>query len=46
MLTATATETPSPGGPPGGNIPTLSFPMLALLGVLLAAAGLFMSRRS
>jgi len=33
-------------GPTSGNIPTLSFPMLALLGILLGGAGLFLIRRS
>jgi hypothetical protein len=33
-------------GPPPANVPTLSFPMLALLGLMLAGAGLFLSRRA
>jgi hypothetical protein len=39
------TFTPIPGPPPA-NVPTLSFPMLAMLGLLLAGAGLFLSRRA
>jgi hypothetical protein len=41
--TASATPTTGVGQPP---IPTLSFPMLAFLGVLLAVSGLFLTRRS
>jgi hypothetical protein len=44
-VTPTGTATPGTGGAPS-NIPTLSFPMLVLLGVLLGASGLFLSRRS
>jgi hypothetical protein len=42
--TPTATETPGEGPPPP-SVPTLSFPMLALLGLILAGAGLFLARR-
>jgi hypothetical protein len=35
---------PETAGVPG-NIPTLSFPMLALLALMLGGAGLFLSRR-
>ena len=41
--TNTPTNTPVQGVPP--VVPTLSFPMMALLGLLLAAAGLFLARR-
>ncbi len=41
----TATFTPVEGPPPP-TVPTLSFPMMAMLGLLLAGAGLFLSRRS
>ena len=48
--TATATAAPSAtplgGGAPSPPVPTLSFPMLALLGAALAAAGYFMIRRN
>ena len=53
--TLTATPTPTPGGPPpptatpgpgsGPAIPALSAPFLAVLGVLLAIAALFLLRR-
>ena len=46
--TATATRTATPvTGPPAApiNVPTLSFPMLAALGIALAAVGLFAVRR-
>ena len=39
----TPTNTPPPSAPP--PVPTLSFPMMALLGLLLAGAGLFFARR-
>jgi len=39
----TPTNTPPPSAPP--PVPTLSFPMMALLGLLLAGAGLFLARR-
>jgi hypothetical protein len=38
----TPTNTPSTAPPP---VPTLSFPMMALLGLLLAGTGLFLARR-
>lgn len=41
--TPTPTNTPIPVAAPA--VPTLSFPMLALLGLVLAAAGLFLARR-
>jgi uncharacterized repeat protein (TIGR01451 family) len=41
--TPTPTNTPFPVAAPA--VPTLSFPMLALLGLVLAAAGLFLARR-
>jgi hypothetical protein len=41
--TPTNTNTPSGGPPP--SVPTLSFPMMALLGIILAGAGLFLARR-
>jgi len=40
----TPTNTPPSAPPP--TVPTLSFPMMALLGLMLAGAGLFLSRRS
>jgi hypothetical protein len=43
--TSTSTNTPVEGPPPP-SVPTLSFPMMALLGLMLAGAGLFLSRRS
>ena len=55
--TNTPTPTPTPTGPPNTPtntpttgvpppvVPTLSFPMMALLGLLLAGAGLFLARR-
>ena len=42
--TNTPTFTPPPNTPPP-PVPTLSFPMMALLGLLLAGAGLFLARR-
>ncbi|HEY3171178.1 MAG TPA: hypothetical protein VGK86_01240 [Thermoanaerobaculia bacterium] len=42
--TATPTNTPPETAPPP-TVPTLSFPMMALLGLLLAGAGLFLARR-
>ncbi len=41
--TNTPTNTPPETAPP--TVPTLSFPMMALLGLLLAGAGLFLARR-
>ncbi len=41
--TNTPTNTPPQTAPP--PVPTLSFPMMALLGLLLAGAGLFLARR-
>ena len=41
--TNTPTNTPSEAPPP--DVPTLSFPMMALLGLILAGAGLFLARR-
>lgn len=41
--TGTTTGTPPP---PPTEVPTLSFPMMALLGLMLAGAGLFLARRS
>jgi hypothetical protein len=32
-------------GPPPANVPTLSFPMLGLLALLLAGSGYFVMRR-
>jgi hypothetical protein len=40
----TPTNTPTTGVAPP-TVPTLSFPMMALLGLLLAGAGLFLARR-
>jgi hypothetical protein len=39
----TPTNTPPQVAPP--SVPTLSFPMMALLGLILAGAGLFLARR-
>jgi hypothetical protein len=39
----TPTNTPPEVAPP--SVPTLSFPMMALLGLILAGAGLFLARR-
>jgi hypothetical protein len=39
----TPTNTPPQVAPP--SVPTLSFPMMALLGIILAGAGLFLARR-
>jgi len=44
VATATATPTTVPPAAPV-NVPTLSFPMLAALGLALAGAGLFLARR-
>jgi hypothetical protein len=41
--TPTNTNTPSTAPPP--TVPTLSFPMMALLGLILAGAGIFLARR-
>jgi hypothetical protein len=41
--TPTPTNTPPEVAPP--SVPTLSFPMMALLGLILAGAGLFLARR-
>jgi hypothetical protein len=41
--TPTPTNTPPQVAPP--SVPTLSFPMMALLGLILAGAGLFLARR-
>lgn len=41
--TPTVTNTPSTAPPP--TVPTLSFPMMALLGLILAGTGLFLARR-
>ena len=41
--TPTPTNTPLPAAAPA--VPTLSFPMLVLLGLVLAATGLFLARR-
>lgn len=42
----TPTNTPTlTEGPPPPSVPTLSFPMMALLGLILAGAGLFLARR-
>jgi hypothetical protein len=41
--TSTPTSTPPPTEAP--PVPTLSFPMMAMLGLLLAGAGLFLARR-
>jgi hypothetical protein len=43
--TSTATPTNTPPETPPPTVPTLSFPMMALLGLLLAGAGLFLARR-
>jgi hypothetical protein len=43
VLAATATNTPRLGTAP--TVPTLSFPMLALLGLALAAAAQFLIKR-
>jgi hypothetical protein len=46
--TETPTNTPSntpSEGPPPPDVPTLSFPMMVLLGLLLAGTGLFLARR-
>lgn len=49
--TSTRTNTPvntptnTPGTVPPPTVPTLSFPMMALLGLALAGAGLFLARR-
>lgn len=43
VATATATPTAVPPAAPV-NVPTLSFPMLAVLGLALAGAGLFLAR--
>jgi hypothetical protein len=43
--TATPTNTQTPPEVPPPTVPTLSFPMMALLGLLLAGAGLFLARR-
>ena len=40
----TPTNTPPQTAPPP-SVPTLSFPMMALLGLILAGAGLFLARR-
>ena len=42
--TPTVTNTPSEGPPPP-TVPTLSFPMMALLGLILAGTGIFLARR-
>jgi hypothetical protein len=42
-VTPTTTRTPTPGV--AAVVPTLSFPMLALLGLMLAAAAFFLMRR-
>ena len=42
-VTPTTTRTPTPGV--AAVVPTLSFPMLALLGLMLAAAAVFLMRR-
>jgi hypothetical protein len=45
--TSTPTNTPTgPPPPPPADVPTLSFPMMALLGLMLAGAGLFLARRT
>lgn len=43
---ATATPTPTVAPGPAAAVPTLSWPMLALLGSILAATALFLLRRS
>jgi hypothetical protein len=45
LPTSTPTFTP-PTAPPAANVPTLSFPMLLLLGLGLAASSLFLMRRA
>ncbi|MDQ5871915.1 MAG: SBBP repeat-containing protein, partial [Acidobacteriota bacterium] len=45
VATATPTFTP-PTAPPPANVPTLSFPMLLLLGLGLAVTALFLVRRA
>jgi hypothetical protein len=42
---APPTATPTPLAGPAANVPTLSFPMLALLGLALATAAMFLVRR-
>lgn len=42
---APPTATPTPQAGPAANVPTLSFPMLALLGLALATAAMFLVRR-
>jgi hypothetical protein len=42
--TSTPTNTPTEGLPPP-DVPTLSFPMMVLLGLVLAGTGLFLARR-
>jgi hypothetical protein len=44
-LTPTSTRTNTPGQVPVAIVPTLSFPMLALLALALAAIGLLLNRR-
>jgi hypothetical protein len=44
-ITPTTTRTPTPGVTVAVSVPTLSFPMLALLGLMLAAAAFFLMRR-
>jgi hypothetical protein len=44
-ITPTSTRTNTPGQVPAAIVPTLSFPMLALLGLALAAIGLLLNRR-
>jgi hypothetical protein len=44
--TSTPTNTPTTSQAPPPDVPTLSFPMMALLGLILAGAGLFLTRRA
>jgi hypothetical protein len=44
-IAPTSTRTNTPGQVPAAVVPTLSFPMLALLGLALAAIGLLLNRR-
>ncbi len=43
--TVVNTPTPTSPPPPPTEVPTLSFPMMAILGLLLAGVGLFLARR-
>jgi hypothetical protein len=45
-LTPTVPPTNTPVAGPAATVPTLSFPMLALLGLALAGAAMFLLRRA